>query len=37
MKEKKPTATLIKAMNEVKMGKVTNVKDVKDLLKKLKS
>lgn len=37
MKEKKPTATLLKAMNEAKTGKVTRVKNVSELLRKLKS
>lgn len=37
MKEKKPTATLLKAMNEAKAGKVTRAKNVNNLLQKLKS
>ena len=37
MEERKPTAALLKAMNEAKTGKVTHAKNVNDLLKKLKS
>lgn len=37
VEEKKPSATLLKAMNEAKTGKVTHVKNVNNLLEKLKS
>lgn len=37
VEEKKPSATLLKAMNEAKTGKVTHAKDAADLLEKLKS
>jgi hypothetical protein len=36
-KEKKPSAKLLKSINEAKTGKVTLTKDVFDLLKQLKS
>lgn len=37
VEERKPTAALLKAMNEAKTGKVTHTKNVNDLLEKLKS
>jgi hypothetical protein len=37
VEEKKPSPSLLKAMNEAKTGKVTHTKSVSDVFEKLKS